>query len=79
MQRRKPVGADPFFYAGQVCDAAMDPVNDEDAAVKHAYTHHHVSVPPIARHIVSETVNPQVVGLVLGCLQRLAAFPIDRS
>src|ERR1035437_100415 len=55
MQRWKPVGADPFLYARQVCDAAMYSVDHERGIVKHAYPHDHVSPPPVARHIVDET------------------------
>jgi hypothetical protein len=78
MQRWKAIRADPFLYAREVCDAAMYPVNDEQGTVKHAYPYDHISLPPVPRHIIHKAADPQVVRSVFSCVQRLAAFPIDR-
>jgi hypothetical protein len=78
-ERWKPVGTYPLFYTRQVCDAAMYSVNYEQSTVKHAYPQDHIGLPPIARHVIYETLNSQVIRLVLGCMERLAAFPIYRS
>ncbi len=78
-QRWKSVGTDSPLDARQICDPAMDSVDCEHDAVKHADPHDDVGRPSVTYHFIDETVNAQVVRLVLGDVERLAALPIDRA
>ena len=56
----------------------MYPVDYVHAAIEHAYPHDHVGPPPLARHIIHEALNSQVVRSVFSRGERLAALPIYR-
>src|ERR1700683_1136634 len=79
MQRWKRIGADPLFDAPQVCDPAMYAVDCEQSAAKHTYPHDQIGLPTIARHVVYDTLNPQIVCVVLSCVEREPTLPIYRS
>jgi hypothetical protein len=51
----------------------MDSVDCEHDAVKHADPHDDVGRPSVTYHFIDETLNAQVVGLVLGGIEHLAA------